>query len=349
MSHDIVVGCQWGDEGKGKVVDFLAAENNYDSVVRFQGGPNAGHTVYHGGKKYQLHHVPSGVFSGPVYLGPGMVINLAKLKAELDDLGKLADNVFIDPRAHLIQDHHVAGDDTDLCREIGTTKQGVGPCYTEKYKRTGVRARSQVTFRRAKLAPRGPGRRLYEGQLGVMRDINFGIYPHVTSSTVLATGVCSDAGIPYNQVGRVIGVVKAYTSRSGGGHFPCEHDGDGIRFFGNEKIAEWGEYGATTGRERQIGAISLPELKYAHSLNGFTDLALTCVDRFHDDNAEIPVITEYTHDVESAIANDVWDQVRVKHHIYVNRPMLISLLNNIAPVTIISDGPLREDTHYVNG
>ena len=331
MTVTAIVGAQWGDEGKGRIIDNLAQQA--DVVIRFQGGDNAGHTVINQFGKHALHLVPSGIFNPATQniIGAGCVVNPQSLLQELDSLtaaGVNLDNLWISSRAQMLMPYHrtldvleeaARGKDT-----IGTTKRGIGPAYADKSARAGLRmgdllqpdwleARldNALTSVNRKLTILGGepldgaelyalcqefreklGRRivdtvpivrrsleigadiLLEGQLGVMRDLDWGIYPYVTSSNPTAAYAASGAGLPARCIDRVIGVVKAYSTAVGDGPFPTElFDADG------QKLREIGqEFGATTGRPRRCGWFDGVAIGYAAWLNGMTGLAITKLD-----------------------------------------------------------------------
>lgn len=351
MPVTAVVGAQWGDEGKGRVVDYLA--QRADMVVRFQGGDNAGHTVVNAHGTFALHMIPSGVFNPETtcVVGAGTVVNPANLLAEmqtLHDAGLALDNLWLARRAHVVLPQHpqldalaeAARSDAD---RIGTTHRGIGPAYADKAARIGLRLgdltrpdwlerrlRQTLPARNRALAElgapaidadaligqclewgqtlgprivdtvpllrdavRGGERVLLEGQLGVMRDIDWGIYPYCTSSNPAAGGAYSGAGLPPGAIDTVLGVVKAYSTAVGGGPFPCEltdADGEKLRAVGKE-------YGATTGRPRRCGWFDGVSIGYAAWLNGFTALAVTKLDVL-DGFEEIKLCTGYRLDGE---------------------------------------------------
>lgn len=330
MPAIVIVGAQWGDEGKGKIVDIFT--ERADMVVRFGGGPNAGHTLVVGDDKLIVRLVPSGILRSDVacVLAQGMVIDPLRLVAELDELDRRGIDaerrLVVSDRAHAILPYHIL---VDQLREegrgaIGTTKRGVGPCYEDKVARRGVplsafrdvsrlrelvqnaldawapivRAlsgkppevdevlaaiepvRARVTALLAdtqKLAARAvrDGRNVVlEGAQGTLLDVDHGTYPYVTSSTPTAGGACVGAGVGPSRIDEVIGLVKAYTTRVGGGPFPTElHDETG------ERIRKVGaEFGSVTGRPRRTGWLDLPALRYAASVNGLDGLAITKLD-----------------------------------------------------------------------
>lgn len=333
MPAVVVVGAQWGDEGKGKVVDCLAQAA--DVVVRYAGGPNAGHTLVVGDQRVVVRLIPSGVLwpDKICVLGQGMVIDPALLVSEIDELQarghRLEGRVFVSTRAHMILSHHVLADGlresaSDPSVAIGTTRRGIGPAYEDKAARRGLPLgllrdldRAYVQLGRAleawkpffdnrgtampsaeammeqlrPLAARivplladtpaliarlaGAGKRvLLEGAQGTLLDIDHGTYPFVTSSSAVAGGACTGAGIGPRAISRVVGVTKAYATRVGGGPFPTElHDqaGDKLRQAG-------GEFGSVTGRPRRTGWLDLPALRYAATVNGLDSLIMTKLD-----------------------------------------------------------------------
>lgn len=345
-----VVGIQYGDEGKGRIVDFLA--QNADIVIRYQGGDNAGHTVINEYGKFGLHILPSGIFNPETMniVSAGTVVNLNTMHAELEEIRKKIslelDNIFIDERAHLIMPYHQDLDGAEELKrsdsqKIGTTKRGVGPCYTDKAARIGIRAvdlldEEYLEMRLKALLPKKnreleyyglPVYRLedlmalcaswrkefgdhiidtvpvvrdavesgknvlLEGQLGIMRDNDWGIFPYTTSSNPTVSGACNGAGIPPRAINRVFGVVKAYTTSVGGGPYPAElfdEDGKKLRDIGHE-------YGVTTGRPRRCGWFDAVSADYSCYMNGVTDLALTKLDVL-DTFKEIKICTGYMID-----------------------------------------------------
>jgi len=332
MANVVIVGAQWGDEGKGKVVDLYT--EFADVVVRFGGGANAGHTLVVGGDKLVTHLIPSGVLRGRgkrCVLGDAMVIDPATLLDELRDLrrrGLLTDDrdLVIGERAHVILPHHK---EIDRLREeghgaLGTTRRGIGPAYEAKMARRGVRMRDLLYPERlrerivhqledclprlvhlggsapdvdavtkqyleygAALAPfiqdasrllsdeLKRGRHiLFEGAQGALLDIDHGTYPYVTSSTTLAGGACTSAGVGPMAITSVVGIAKAYTTRVGAGPFPTEITGEA----GEALRAAGGEFGATTGRPRRCGWLDVAGLRLAVRWNGLSGLALTKLD-----------------------------------------------------------------------
>lgn len=334
MPVTAVVGAQWGDEGKGRVVDLMAQEA--DVVVRFQGGNNAGHTVVNEHGKFALHLIPSGIFNPHAYniLGAGTVVHpgdLLEEMARVRDGGASFEHFVISERAQVVMPYHPLLDELDERHRdtggaaIGTTRKGIGPCYTDKAARCGLqmddlldrdyladRVHQLVPMKNAIIekvydgAPLDPeavletlwtqgqalqphirdtqpileaalaqdDRVLLEGQLGALRDIDWGTYPFVTSSSPTAGGAAGGAGIPPHRIQHVIGVAKAYTTAVGAGPFPTELHGEQA-----ERLRELGgEYGATTGRPRRCGWFDAVAVRHAAGLNGFTALALTKLD-----------------------------------------------------------------------
>lgn len=348
MTITAIVGAQWGDEGKGRIVDYLA--QRADMVIRFQGGDNAGHTVVNDRGTFRLHIVPSGIFNPATrcIVGPGTVVNPDTLLAEMAELAAAGidlGNLWLSERAHLILPYHRLLDGLEESArggsQIGTTGRGIGPAYADKSARAGVRlgdllrpeylrerlagtlAQKNLTlahFGRQPLAlddllaqaeawrhaiggriidtlplvrdaVRGGQDVLLEGQLGVMRDLDWGTYPFVTSSNPIAGGVCAGAGLPPSAVGRVVGVAKAYCTAVGAGPFPSElHDEVGVRL---RTVGQ--EYGATTGRPRRCGWYDAVAISHGAWLNGLTGLAITKLDVL-DGLAELKICTGYRLD-----------------------------------------------------
>ncbi|HHW19231.1 MAG TPA: adenylosuccinate synthase [Firmicutes bacterium] len=332
MPAVIVVGSQWGDEGKGKITDYLALQA--DVVVRYQGGPNAGHTVVVDGQEFQLHLLPSGILYPDKLsvIGNGVVVDPEVLVDEIHSLesrGIDTRGLRISARAHLIMPYHklldVLQEESMGARKIGTTLKGVGPAYMDKAARVGIRVgdllepdvfrdKLEVNLKdKNRIFQHFYGREpmslepiletylaaaqvlrpyitetsvlindaisrgqkvLFEGAQGTFLDLDHGTYPYVTSSHPVAGGACIGAGVGPTRIDKVIGVVKAYTSRVGDGPFPTELKDDT-----GALIREKGhEYGVTTGRPRRIGWLDLVMVKYAAVLSGFTGLAVTRMD-----------------------------------------------------------------------
>ena len=347
MPVDIVVGAQWGDEGKGKIVDLLS--ENVDIVARYQGGPNAGHTVVIGDKEYVFHMLPAGILHENVtcVIGNGAVIDPAALMEEIrqiTDLGiSITGRLLISHNAHLIMPYHKLLDKLWEQGEnrIGTTGRGIGPAYIDKFMRTGIKIVDlldrealcsklkrnideknlllQKVYASEELdvekitqeylefdekideyvadtvlylnnALREGKRILAEGAQGALLDVDHGTYPFVTSSNPTSGGACTGLGIPPTSVRSVIGVVKAYTTRVGGGPFPTELTDE----LGS-KLRELGdEYGATTGRPRRCGWFDAVSTRYAAMVNGIDRIAITKIDVLsHLDEIMICVNYEY--------------------------------------------------------
>ncbi len=331
MANTILVGAQWGDEGKGKIIHVLTEEA--DVVVRTQGGNNAGHTVHIKGQKYILHLVPSGILrrGKTCVIGNGVVVDPVSLVEEIEGLRKLGiridGNLFLSETAHLVFPYHR---ELDAQREvlkgknkIGTTKRGIGPAYGDKAARTGLRVidlvnperfrqkleakisenneilkafgAERLSFEKVHADYRKAGdylepfvantvillhqalRRgdsiLFEGAQGTFLDIDHGTYPFVTSSNTTAGGACTGSGIAPQRIDRVVGVMKAYTTRVGEGPLPTE----------NAEIADMLhgmglEFGATTGRPRRCGWFDSVATRHATMVNGIDELAVTNVD-----------------------------------------------------------------------
>lgn len=332
MPAAVIIGAQWGDEGKGKATDLLAGRIDY--VVKFNGGNNAGHTVVIGDEKYALHLLPSGILTPgvtPVIAG-GVVIDIAVLFEELDALearGVDVSRLRISANAHVITHYHRTLDKVTERflgkRQIGTTGRGIGPTYADKINRVGIRMQDlfdenilrqkvegalhqknhllvKVYNRRAitvdeivedllsyteRLRPMVVDTALelhqalerdetvlFEGGQATMLDVDHGTYPFVTSSSSTSGGAATGSGIAPNRIDRVIGIVKAYTTRVGAGPFPTElfdASGDFLRDAGHE-------YGTTTGRPRRCGWYDAPIARYSARVNGVTDYVMTKLD-----------------------------------------------------------------------
>ena len=281
---DVIVDLQAGDTGKGKVAHALAKD--YDLVLRYNGGANAGHTIYHNGIKIVTHQVPVGIFYGiPSIIGPGCVVNLPKLHEELSMLRTLGFSgpLYIDHRVHVTSAEHIEEDGKD--NKIGTTRQGIGPTYRDKYARVGKRILDVIKYSDAQqlysvvdlyqLFHRDTKeyKILCEGAQGFQIDIDWGDYPYVTSSHCTTGAVCLN-GIPPQKIRKVYGIMKAYETYSGfKSHFETGNDVD------LEKIQEvGGEFGATTGRKRKVRWLNLNDTIKAANINGITDLIVNKID-----------------------------------------------------------------------
>jgi len=322
----VVIGAQWGDEGKGKIVDFLAG--NAEIVVRFSGGANAGHTIVHDGVTYKLHLVPSGiVYPGTtVVLGSGMVIDPASLFSELEELEAAGvewkDRLLISDRAHLVLPGYKEEDvalDRNRKIPIGTTGRGIGIAYAHKALRDGIRIadlydedmlhrlssedqeylhtyRDRLSALQVDIASFMALARdrtvLMEGAQGALLDLDIGSYPFVSSGSSSAAGACTGAGIGPADIDHVLGVFKAYNSRVGNGPFPSEFNPDREGELESYVRDTGREYGVTTGRPRRVGYLDLVALRYTCRTNGITSLALTHLD-VYDGMEEIRVCVAY--------------------------------------------------------
>ena len=271
QSADIVYGLAWGDEGKGKISAALAPK--YDWVCRWNGGPNAGHTVWVNGKKHKTHIIPSGIFAGKrCLIGPGCVINPDKFFEEIRYLrseGFDTSLVKISPAAHIITQAHIDYDKRHL-GHLGTTGQGIAPCYSDKMLRCGRRA-AEYFISEWLWDGKLDGRVLCEGAQSVWLDIDHGDYPYVTSSTTMPYGACS-LGFSPRKINRIIGVAKAYDTKSGTDPlFPTSlWDDPQI----DALIREGGEYGTTTGRKRLANWLNLDKLIAAAEASGCSEMVI---------------------------------------------------------------------------
>tara|TARA_R100001015_G_C4634090_1_gene199947 strand:- start:3405 stop:4409 length:1005 start_codon:yes stop_codon:yes gene_type:complete len=281
LKVDVIIGLQHGDEGKGKVTHHLLKKGSYTHCVRYNGGCNAGHTIYHNGEKFVTHHIPAGVFFGvKSIIGPGCVIDIHKFFDEIKMLREagieLYDKIFIAKNAHIIRKIHTSADSNES--RLGTTRTGNGPCYSDKYARTGKRAADYsilddylIDMYEEFYLRNSTSKVLCEGAQGFSLDIDWGDYPYVTSSHCTTAGACLN-GFPPNSIRNVIGVAKAYETYVGSKEFQPP---SGVF----QKIQEAGqEYGATTGRVRQCNWISLAALDKAVRINGVTNLIFNKMD-----------------------------------------------------------------------
>jgi len=279
MLADIVVGLQHGDEAKGKVTHHLCQNGGYTHVLRFNGGGNAGHTIYHEGKKFITHYIPAGVFHGiKSIIGGGCVLNVKHFFQEMEELkaaGIDTSLVKIAKNCHIITDEHLQEDRRD--RKIGTTKRGTGPAYRNKYNRSGTTARSVLTLGPylvdlyEELHASSDTKVLCEGAQGFGLDIDWGDYPYVTSSHCTAASALLN-GIPPSAVRHVWGVGKVYDTYVGTKNFePDEEIFSELRSLGEE-------YGATTGRPRQCNWLDLSALNKSIQINGATHVVLNKAD-----------------------------------------------------------------------
>ena len=349
MPAVVIIGAQWGDEGKGKATDLLGSRIDY--VVKFNGGNNAGHTVVIGDEKYALHLLPSGILTDGVVpvIANGVVIDIEVLFEELDALnarGVDTSELLVSANAHVITQYHRTLDKVTERflgkRQIGTTGRGIGPSYADKINRVGIRIqdlfdenilrqkvegalhqKNQLLVKlynrraitvdeivsdllsyterlRPMVADTGlllnqaleAGKTvLFEGGQATMLDVDHGTYPFVTSSNSTSGGAATGSGVAPNRIDRVIGIVKAYTTRVGAGPFPTEL---------NDESGEWlrargFEFGTTTGRPRRTGWYDAPVARYAARINGVTDFVMTKLDVLTG-LEQIPVCVAYNID-----------------------------------------------------
>ncbi|HME89214.1 MAG TPA: adenylosuccinate synthase [Chthoniobacterales bacterium] len=335
MANTILIGAQWGDEGKGKIIDALTSKA--DVIVRSQGGNNAGHTIAHDGETYILHLIPSGILRrGKVcVIGNGVVVDPIALVAEIDHLRrrgvKIGKNLLLSDCAHLVLPYHRLLDEQRELRQgrakIGTTKRGIGPAYADKAARTGLRisdlmqpilfvkkleakirennsilqalGAKPINYREVHESYLAAGERLrpfvtntvvylhralqlgkeilFEGAQGTFLDIDHGTYPYVTSSNTTAGGACTGTGVPPHRMDRVVGVMKAYTTRVGEGPLPTED-----RHLAQKLHSLGREFGATTGRARRCGWFDAVATRYSTMINGIDESAITNLDGLDD-------------------------------------------------------------------
>ena len=276
---DVCCGLAWGDEAKGKIVSQLSKENNYDFVCRWSGGNNAGHTVYVDNNKYKTHLIPSGIFYNiKSIIGPDCVVNIKSFFEEIDYLKK---NYFdislikISPRAHIITDKHIEEDINKLNKEQGTTKKGIAPCYSDKYKRVGLQVKDILELKEYLWDEKLYGNILCEGAQGFWLDINEGNYPYTTSSITLPYGACS-LGFSPKLINNIYGAVKIYDTRSGiDPAFPDNLlEDEELNMIG--EIGE--EYGVTTNRRRKVNWLNLNKLIYAINTSGVNIVIISKID-----------------------------------------------------------------------
>ena len=397
MPAIVIVGAQWGDEGKGKATDLIG--DSVDYVVRYQGGNNAGHTVVIGEESYALHLLPAGVLSRsatPV-IGNGVVIDPAVLLAEIDGLearGISCDRLLISASAHLIMPYHRALDKVSErhlgSARIGTTGRGIGPTYGDKVARIGIRVqdlfdpgilsqklelalreKNQVltkVYNRRGTEPAGIAQEylryaerlgryvadtglvintaldagqvvLLEGAQATMLDVDHGTYPFVTSSSPTAGGACAGSGVGPTRITKVIGIVKAYTTRVGAGPFPTELadvQGEWLRKAG-------AEYGVTTGRPRRTGWFDAVIARYATRVNGITDYFLTKLDVLSG-LEQVPVCVAY--DVNGVRHDEIPMTQTEFHHAVPVYEYLDGWLEDISAAKALEDLP-RSAQAYV--
>lgn len=276
---DIIVGLAWGDEGKGKISSAMAKD--YDMVCRWNGGPNAGHTVYLNDKKYKTHIIPSGVFHGKKsIIGPNCVVNVDKF---LEEINYLKENGFdtslvkIHPNTHIIMPNHIEYDLKYLKPTLGTTGQGIAPCYADKANRTGIQAKTMSFNLLENYLWDGElkGKILCEGAQSIWLDINYGDYPFVTSSETFPHNACS-LGFSPKKIRDIIGVAKIYDTKSGiDPLFPEDLWSDEQL---NQIIELGQEYGSTTGRKRIVNWLNFGRLLSSINLSGTTKVIINKCD-----------------------------------------------------------------------
>ena len=321
---DVIVDLQAGDTGKGKVCNHLSNEGDYTHVIRYNGGGNAGHTIYKNGVKMVTHFIPSGIVNGiKSIIGPGCVVNVDKLVKEINELQlsgvKVMGNLFIDKRVHLITDEHVAEDSKDTT--IGTTKTGNGPAYRDKYYRKGVRAESSSFLKDMvidiyeELHNNEDNKILFEGAQGFELDVDWGDYPYVTSSHC-TVGSAVLNGVPPQKIRRVYGVCKAYNTYVGAKEFEKDE-----KVF--EKIREVGnEYGATTGRKRQIAWNNLDDIIKAARINGVTHLVVNKIDVLE----KVGVFKIYHEGIERSLVSKEFYQIYFTNVIKQTCPLIREII-----------------------
>lgn len=425
-----IVGLQWGDEGKGKIVDLLTAK--HDVIVRYNGGANAGHTVVVGDEKYALHLIPSGILyeDKQCVIGNGVVVDPIQLIKEIDTLRdrgiEVGDNLRVSDRAHVVMPYHKEHDaalEKKLSemvgkgdQSIGTTKRGIGPAYADKVHRaTAIRMgdlldpeaildklKITCSIRCAELTALGVdappldpialadefstyGKRLaphiidtvyelhdcvnagkkilFEGANACLLDIDHGTFPYVTSSNCSALGIHAGTGLPGKYVNEVVGIMKAYSTRVGGGPFPSEELGEI-----GERIRERGnEYGTTTGRPRRCGWIDLVAVKYSAMICGTTSIACMLLDVLSGfDEIKLCVAYELSDGSKSerfipdarklASAKPIFetmagwaeeiDDVTSPDHLPANAQAYLDRISEYLniPISIVSVGPKRSQT-----
>jgi len=429
----VIVGTQWGDEGKGKIVDLIT--DKVTSVVRFQGGHNAGHTLVIKGKKTVLHLIPSGILRSNIQclIGHGVVLSMSALLkeiAELEEAGlDVQSRLSISPGCPLILPYHIALDNAREAKRgisaIGTTGNGIGPAYEDKVARRGLRVGdlldeslfadklSQVmeyhnyilenyynhstidyqqtldeALEQAKLIRpmvidvadeiytrmSNDENILFEGAQGALLDIDQGTYPYVTSSNTTSGGAVTGSGIGVRDIDYVLGIVKAYTTRVGGGPFPTEliydvtsDKGDPV---GRELCARGQEFGATTGRQRRCGWLDLVILNRSFKLNSVSGICLTKLDvldelssikicvayEINGKQTKIPPFSAEDYSIAKPVYIEMpgWRQSTIGTHSFVDLPIeaqnYIKKVEELSqlPVDVLSTGPDREETLIIN-
>lgn len=364
----VVIGAQWGDEGKGKIVDYLAEDAKY--VCRFAGGANAGHTIVVDGKKYALHQVPSGILYADktVFLGSGMVVDPEALFKELEMLDENGINwegrVFISDRAHIVLPCYRDIDkkrDSERKQPIGTTGRGIGTTYSQKSERDGIRLADldwtdkmnsldkadkdflapyieRLLAMRVDIASKMWEIRkeniLFEGAQGAMLDLDSGTYPFVSSGASCSAGASSGAGIGPRAIDKIYGVFKAYETRVGNGPMPTEFNSETESELCDYVRNTGNEFGVTTGRARRCGYLDLVALRYACRVNSIDSLVLTHLDVYDE-----------MDQIEACVAYQIGGKL------VTDFPASIPALNNAVPVLKKFEGwkqPLKSITSYEN-
>ena len=421
MTVNLIIGTQWGDEGKGKVVDYFSKDADY--VVRFQGGNNAGHTIKVGDEIYKLHIIPSGVIQGKIgVIGNGCVLDPEVLLNEIYELQKrdINPNIMISDRVNIIMPYHrlLDGADEKLLgnKKIGTTNRGIGPCYTDKISRKGIRAidliNKETLKEKLKMilpikqklfdiyglkeklnlddilktyldygdklkdfiksthielsdALKSDKNILLEGAQGSLLDVDFGTYPYTTSSHVIAAGASIGTGIGLRNIGDIIGIMKAYTTRVGEGPLPTElfdENGEYLQRKGHE-------FGTTTSRPRRCGWLDLVVVKHSCMISSISKIAITKLDILNG-LKEVKICTKYNFngkiiDYLPADVNELkkckpiyekfdgWNEFDSKSKSLTDLPVnakdYISYIEEKleVPIKIISIGPGRKETILV--
>ena len=329
--HDIVVGLQYGDEGKGKVVRELLSKQFYSHCIRFNGGPNAGHTIYQKEKKLVLHQIPIGILFGmKCILGPCCVINIEKLKNEINYLKE--NDVIIDQKkfyisynSHIILEKYIENDKNN--DKVGTTGNGIAQTYSQKMLRDGKRAidfKEELNDMGIELIDcyeecRTANRILFEGAQGFGLDIDFGDYPYVTSSTCTIGGIVS-CGINFSQIDNIYGVAKPYETYVGSKEFQQEDNEDMKQL---QIIGE--EYGATTGRKRQCNWLNINNLEKAINCNGCTHVIFNKCDIIKQiNNFKVKITNEKVKEIEFEDSEDMLKEI--KNYILNNCPTIKKVL-----------------------
>jgi len=429
----VIIGTQWGDEGKGKIVDLIT--DKVTSVVRFQGGHNAGHTLVIKGKKTVLHLIPSGILRSNVQclIGHGVVLSMSALLKEMTELEgtglEVQSRLSISPGCPLILPYHIALDNAREAKRgkaaIGTTGNGIGPAYEDKVARRGLRAgdlldeklfadklkqvmeyhnytlenyynQSAIDYQQTlnealeqtaliramiidvadEIYTRMANNEniLFEGAQGALLDIDQGTYPYVTSSNTTSGGAVTGSGIGVRDIDYVLGIVKAYTTRVGGGPFPTEliydvtsDKGDSV---GRELCSRGHEFGATTGRQRRCGWLDLVILNRSFKLNSVSGICLTKLDvldelssikicvayEINGKKTETPPFSAEDYSIAKPIYIEMpgWQQSTIGTHSFDDLPIeaqnYIKKIEELSqlPVDVLSTGPDREETLIIN-